>query len=135
LKKFQYTGNFFEDIRRLCNEQFKIKIHPAIREDSYAQQLNSGDNEDEEVKKEVCTLTFYKHRLDRATQKVLFTALPHAPHIHTLKFSNNGFSHSQFKTLVEALSVENSPVVNLFFDWNPIYKDGFKAGVVPDGTN
>jgi hypothetical protein len=30
--------------------------------------------------------------------------------------------------LINYLSADNCPVINLFFDWNPIYTDDFVAG-------
>jgi Ran GTPase-activating protein (RanGAP) involved in mRNA processing and transport len=45
--------------------------------------------------------------------------------VKTLKFSNNGISPTQLDSLVDHLhQVPN--IQTLFFDWNPLYKDGFR---------
>lgn len=40
---------------------------------------------EEEKHKELNTLTFYKHRLDKNSLRALFVCLPFSPAIHTLK--------------------------------------------------
>lgn len=80
----------------------------------------------------------YKHRIDKNSMKCLFTCLPFSPGIHTLKFSNNGFTQQQFSLLIDYLSAESKssdsnsvlacPTQHLFFDWNPLYKNNYELG-------
>lgn len=37
--------------------------------------------------------------------------------------------------LVGVLSQDNCPVVNLFIDWNPIYKDDYTGGYIEDNKD
>lgn len=71
-----------------------IKVHPALKPITYGstseenktvdgQQLHV--EEDKQQPKELNTLTFYKHRLDRNTLKAMFMCLAASPNIHTLK--------------------------------------------------
>lgn len=137
LKPFKPTGKFFDDVNTLI-KLFGIKTHPALRLSTYRNDHggSSHQSHNEEDGKEVAALTFYKYRLDKNTLRATFLCLPSAQIIQTLKFSNNGLTHSQMLLLLHYLSEDNCPVTNLFLDWNPIYSDDFVAGDrVPTGTN
>jgi hypothetical protein len=45
--------------------------------------------------------------------------------VQTLKFTNNGLTHAQMTLLVEYMTQDSCPVLNLFIDWNPIYSDDY----------
>lgn len=82
MKAYKPTGRFYEDVEVLCR-MFNLRVHPAMRP---AVLLNAeGERIEEEKHKELNTLNFYKHRLDKNSIKVLFLALQSAPYIHTLK--------------------------------------------------
>ena len=59
--------------------------------------------------------------------KAMFLCLPHSPNVHTLKFSNNGFTHAQFSLLVDYLNADNCTVQHLFFDWNALHEDSYDS--------
>ena len=40
----------------------------------------------------------------------------------------NGMTYSNFVKLVGYLNADSCPVVNAFFDWNPIYTDDYAPG-------
>jgi hypothetical protein len=80
---------------------------------------------DHHAPKEVTAISLNKHRIDKNSMRVLFFALPASPNIQTLKFTNNGLTHSQMSLLVEYMTQEVCPVLNLFIDWNPIYADDY----------
>jgi PP-loop superfamily ATP-utilizing enzyme len=82
MKTYKPLGKFFEDVETLCR-MFNLRVHPAMKA---LVTLNAeGEKVEEEKPKEVNTLNFYKHRLDKNSMKVLFLALQSAPYIHTLK--------------------------------------------------
>ena len=43
-----------------------------------------------------------------------------------VRFQSNGWTYGNFSRLIDYLNTDSCPVVNAFFDWNPIYKDDFK---------
>ena len=131
LKPFKPTGKFFDDVQTLIR-MFGINMHPALRESSYrdkenvaAHLSNAEASNDEQQQKEITALNFFKYRLDKNTLRVTFLCLPPANIIQTLKFSNNGLTHSQLQTLINYLAEDNCPITNLFLDWNPVYNDDF----------
>jgi hypothetical protein len=90
-KQFKTTSNFHDDIEMLC-KNLSIKVHPALKKPGKpmtpSEESKDGDSKpaEEEIKpKELNTINFYKHRLDKNTLKVLFFLLPYYPNIHTLK--------------------------------------------------
>ncbi|CDW82788.1 UNKNOWN [Stylonychia lemnae] len=137
LKTFKPSGKFYEDVEVLCR-LFNTKVHPALKPAVYSmteeqkqqhdsqQQLQQNAAE-EQKHAEINTLNLFKHRLDRNSMKVMFLALQSSPNIHTLKFSNNGFTHSQFSQMIDYLSQETCPIQHLFFDWNPIYENDYST--------
>jgi hypothetical protein len=82
MKPYKPSGKFYEDVETLCR-MYNLRIHPAMK--PVASPLVEGEKVDEEKPKELNTLNFYKHRLDKNSMKVLFLALQSAPYIHTLK--------------------------------------------------
>ena len=134
LKPFKPSGKFFDDVQTLVR-LFGIQTHPALRETTYRDKETimaqaaaaDGSQEDQQVK-EITSLNFYKYRLDRNSLRVTFMCLPSAVIIQTLKFSNNGLTHSQLQTLIGYLAEDNCPITNLFLDWNPLYTDDYQAG-------
>ena len=86
-KTFKASGKFYDDIETLC-KLFNLKVHPALRPISYGekQQVEGQPPVEEDRHKDLNTLTFYKHRIDKNSMKVLFLSLPASPGIHTLKY-------------------------------------------------
>ena len=90
LKPFKPTGRFFDDVQTLVR-LFGIKTHPALRENSYRSEPslanNSAANESQEEQpiREIVALNFFKYRLDKASLRVTFLALPASQNIQTLK--------------------------------------------------
>jgi hypothetical protein len=70
LKPFKPTGRFFEDVQTLT-KIFNIRVHPALKESAYK-------SENDEDPKDIITLSFMKHRLDRNTLRTMFLCLPPA---------------------------------------------------------
>mmetsp|Transcript_34598 Transcript_34598/g.33809 ORF Transcript_34598/g.33809 Transcript_34598/m.33809 type:complete len:127 (+) Transcript_34598:16-396(+) len=106
-KQFKPIGKFYDDVLTLT-KTFNIKVHPAMK--PVTNVPIPGEEQEEQKQKEVSTLTFYKHRLDKNSMKVLFWCLPASPGIHTLKFQNNGFTHQQFSLLIDYLCQDTCPV-------------------------
>jgi hypothetical protein len=46
------------------------------------------------------------------------------------RFQSNGWTYNNFSKLIDYLNMDSCPVVNTFFDWNPIYKDDFKLDML-----
>ncbi len=84
LKTFKPVGKFFDDVETLC-KMFNIKQHPALKPPAHNEGKQGESHFDEEKAKDVNTLTFYKHRLDKNSMRVMFLALSISPNIHTLK--------------------------------------------------
>ena len=85
LKQFKPTGKFYDDVETACR-LFGMRVHPALKPVTYAPLPGEEQPPHEEDKtKELNTINFYKHRVDRNTLKVLFLCLPACPSIHTLK--------------------------------------------------
>lgn len=60
--------------------------------------------------------------------KVLFKTLEGCVNISTLKLQCNGMTYTNFCKLVGYLNADSCPVVNAFFDWNPVYTDDYAPG-------
>lgn len=80
MKQFKPTGRFFDDIQTLA-KMFNIRVHPSLTEKAYKSENPDADDNI----KDLTTLSFMKHRLDRNTIRAMFLALPPAQHIQTLK--------------------------------------------------
>lgn len=84
-KQFKTTQNFYDDLENLCRDK-GIKMHPALKKPLPKEPEEGAPPADPAAKpKEITTLNFYKHRLDKSTLKILFFLLPYYPTIHTLK--------------------------------------------------
>lgn len=129
---YKCTGKFYEDALEVT-KLLGIELHPALREPTWEIEKNEIEKrleeaaDDEEVKEEkvVTTIKFDRHRIDKNTLKALFHILPTSS-VHTLKFSNNGFTPTQFDELVEYLRSDACTAPNIYLDWNPIYKENFR---------
>jgi Ran GTPase-activating protein (RanGAP) involved in mRNA processing and transport len=44
------------------------------------------------------------------------------------RFSNNGLTKSQIDQLINIVSADSCPILNLFIDWNPIYTEKYTGG-------
>lgn len=102
---------------------YNIKPHPALRAPSASQQSEGGHEES----KDLTCISVNKHRIDRNSMRVLFFSLAPSPNIQTLKLTNNGITHHQLSSLVDYLCQDSCQLVNLFFDWNPIYEDDYSV--------
>ncbi len=94
LKAFKPQGKFYEDADTIC-KLFNIKTHPALRAPAHPEN---------EEQKEVTTVNFNKHRIDKNSMKVLFYTLPASPNVHTLKFTNNGLTQRQMSLLTDYMA-------------------------------
>ena len=72
-KAFKSSGKFYDDTEGLC-KLYNIKLHPSFKAPTPTQDGH------EEVK-ELSTVTFNKHRVDKNTMKVLFLTIPASPTI------------------------------------------------------
>lgn len=43
------------------------------------------------------------------------------------RLQNCGLTHSSLMKLIGFINADNSPILNLFIDWNPCYTDDFKV--------
>ena len=122
IKAFKAVGKIFEDTEAL-SKLFGIKVHPALKPQTWQ---NAGEGHQEEAAhKEVTTLNFNKHRIDKNSAKVLFMSLPASPNLQTLKyvvsaksysafrFTNNGLTHAQLSILIDYMCQDCKPYYNL----------------------
>jgi hypothetical protein len=80
LKPFKPTGRFFEDVQTLVR-MFGMKTHPALRESSYRTEMatvTGNESQEEQPLRDIVALNFFKYRLDRASLRACFLALPAA---------------------------------------------------------
>jgi len=84
-KQFKPTAKIHDDLETVCRIM-GTRMHPAFRALKPPPPREDGETgEPPEKAKEITTLTFSKHRIDRNSMKALFLVLPHAPTLHTLK--------------------------------------------------
>lgn len=143
MKTYKPTGKFYDDVEVLCR-MFNLRVHPAMK--PVVNLRPDGERVEEEKPKDLNTLNFYKHRLDKNSMKVLFLALQSAPYIHTLKYlsfqlTSLGFPitalhmpYSQHSSITCAKTVRSiNPkdvacnILHLFFDWNALYENDYST--------
>ena len=132
MKEYKPQGTFYADARALC-ALYGIKLHPVFKEPSGSSATDDavGSFDEQKRAKEPTTINCMRYRLDPNTMKALFKVLEGCPHIQTLKLQNNGLTYSTFMKLIGYVNADNCPIVNIFIDWNPIYTDEYKPGMVP----
>jgi hypothetical protein len=82
MKHYKPTGKFFDDVEILCG-MYNVKVHPALKQpslrhghdDANALSVNQSNEGGIHADKDHGTLTFYKHRVDKNSMKVLFKCL------------------------------------------------------------
>ena len=122
------TSNFYLHIK-----DDPLMRSPLIREtlEKLDEQKQPEDTKPPE-KLPVKLLILYSKMIDRNSIFALKAALPMSQ-IHTLKFSNNGFTWANFEYLVNAISA--SKVSRVFIDWNPIPKKEIPKPELPPETH
>lgn len=129
-KEYKPQGAFYLDANLLC-KLYGIRPHPIFQEPQGAQpdEGEVGGFDDQKRAKEPTSINLMRYRLDPNSMKVLFKVLETCPHITTIKFQNTGMTVSMMNKIVSYINTDNCPIVNAFFDWNPILTDEFKPGM------
>ena len=79
--------------------------------------LQKLEEKKEQDNNEPDTLLIFSHKIDINSLYALNATLPKS-NIHTIKFSNNEMTATNFEYLIECIN--NSLVTRFYFDWNPI---------------